>query len=393
MHKLISHSQCENWLVQEMRNIGLKNSSHFEESELLREPVFAPWHHDKRSISTNRQEALRKGFSLVSTTLILMTVLSVAFFGVPGSIGVARAATGKTYWGLDGYLGNDTIYLTDCPNPAYFNQNKLGNATSPVAYTSSVYGNRYVDYSNFVNLSASENGQYPENTSNPPNAGFIGMSHYRYSASSNLVVITFSIGIDGVSNVTNTSVQQNNNTYYFPYQQLVNLTVSGVNVPNSQSVPVAQISNDKTLGLNTSGSGKNGGTTVTQKYENLILDILGFVPYLGYAISTYQTMKDLMALLSPVSSSINTTIYKAGSVYEYFNVSTNNVTSDQNVWGSSVNITVDLPTSASGTKISLMGENVMQADTSSLNTNAISYLNYTTTKQRGWLFWDSVLRW
>lgn len=317
-------------------------------------------------LRNQRANGAKKFGSSALVLLFTISGLSVALFVVPGTIGHARASA-PTYWGLDGYLGNHTIYLTTNDYYSYLDQYSNDVNFAQSWQNDGSLGFAY-NVTNAINISLAENGQYPLNSTNPPPAGFPGMSAYHYNPSTQTVNVNFNIGIAGVSNRTLA------NTYYTAYQ-LVQLSISGY--PGSSQNPVAQIASDHTMGINTSGSNLQG-TSETTKFENLALDLLGFVPGLGFVIGSYATMKDILSLVG--AQWYNQYIYSNGAIYDEFTVL---YAGTQEVFTSAVNMTVALPISASGMKISIMGENMLPGGTNlqtgSTQTNAVSYINYTTS--------------
>ncbi len=301
---------------------------------------------------------MKKAGSLALVLVFTMSGISVALFLVPGTIGYARAASGATYWGWQGYLGNDTIYLTTNDN-----------------------GFSYVN--NEVSMSQS-NATAPDNVGNAlfltDGIANVGSSYYSYNPNSNggQLEITFYLAAVGGTYQRTVYVGPSLQTYgTFATQTQVSVS----NIPDTNSLAIGY-SNTYAKGINES-SGSGGTQQATE--EALVTNVAGQLPIVGYFVGTQQTELALYGAISPPSS-VNPA-YGTNAAYESYFVDNGSGQHGvwQNVFAAGLNVTVYISQTLfrDNPVIHLMADNLIseygEYPLPEGYQGSAVYLNYTTT--------------
>ncbi len=292
---------------------------------------------------------------------LLIVVILVMAPSLPGVSTVAKAQSSKTFWGWQGYLGNGTIYLTTDSHPGYLiNWSSVAQSNSTAPY----------EVGNALNFSLGTPGDKN------------GASGYSFYGVSGNLLITFYLAADSGSNISylySPSIRQIVPVNVYEQQTYVRIG----NVPSNATGIITEYQNINDQGINETST----STGKTQQFvENIILDSLGFLPVVGYAVSTYQTEQAIITYITP-SSSVSA-IKGPGTAYEIFSVTGGGTVSKYNIWqnvfSQGINVTVQIPPQwwSSNPTISLLAQNIINGPGGvggGPENGATTYMNYTTT--------------
>ncbi len=266
----------------------------------------------------------------------------------------------RTFWNWQGYLGNNTIYLTQDPYGAYVTNSKsavMANATS---------GSEVV-VGNALNFS----------TGTPGNNA--GSTFYSFSSQGNFLLVTIYLGVDSGSYQQVVDTKYNGPQTETINRQATTITIMG-SLTNASSIQT-YYKPDNFMGFNET---INSSGKLAQVVVNELIDGLSLLPVVGYAITGYQMLQTAYNYLSPISGTSGSSTGLNSPAYESIDVNGGGTVNGiwQNVFAGGANASVQIPSQFFSFEpgISLEAQNIWDIGQTGTNYyGATAFINYTTT--------------
>ncbi len=288
------------------------------------------------------------------TIRVVGVVLLIALSGVVAGTFSRNVRAGGTFTGLNGYAGNNAVYLTTGVTGSYV----IGTSSKLVDNVDASGGNVH----NTISLVIGQDAKTP--SSGPvmyeqfaPNGGLIDGGPVL-----NIWIPIAAAGAETFNNGWNVFEEE--------------LFATLANSPNVDST-VNFVTSTNT-GINVTGP-QWGGKTLNQYLSQLGIDALGFLPGVGWVFGAYSTANDA---LSGIAGSSVPGVNSQGTANEIFEVYGGCIPTgllcryDENVYTAQSEVIVQIPESEflSGPTITITAENLLSTTsciTCSYNTGAI----------------------